>query len=127
VDEIDFLGELATDSYSFLEIVPSMFSINEAQAIASRLVEAGYATVDRVEEHDASSDRPVSSMSPAVRSTSRLMVSPLSSAESDAVIRDRLNWQHTPRSDARIWYQLAPTAKTEAAFIDAYQRRDGHG
>lgn len=97
----------------------------EAQAAVRDLWHRGLVTIERVEELDEPPDRPVSAITPGVRSTSRITQESLTGEEARAAIGEERNWRHMTAVPAgRSWYEVTTTPETEPAYLAAARSKD---
>jgi hypothetical protein len=117
-NEIQILELISADNYSFAEIADSILPIPTAQEVIGRLYAHGLVGVPRVVEAAPGvvPDRPVSSITPEVRSTSRITVIALSEVETVDAIGDDANWK-AKNSGEHTWFEVTSTENTWAAYL----------
>jgi hypothetical protein len=92
----------------------------QARLAVSDLWRRGLVAIERIEELDDRPHRPVSALTPDVRSTSRLSQESLGADDAAAAIEDERNWRHLTGIPAeRSWYEVTATTETEAAYLAA--------
>lgn len=103
--------------------IAGWLSVESAQAAVAGLLGRGLVTIDRVVELPAGQtvDRPVSPLTPSVRSTSRLNVNELSRAEAAAAIADPDSW--LPSVHVPTWFEVTTTPEADAVYYRSWEDR----
>jgi hypothetical protein len=117
--DVVILGLVAEDGTAFRMLADAV-GATEAQLSVRELWRRGLVEIARVREMDAPPDRPVSTLTPDVRSTSRLVEEVLSGDDAEAAIDDGRNWRRLEAVPVVAWYEVTATPKTETAYSAAW-------
>jgi hypothetical protein len=117
--DVAILELVAEDGTAFRTLSDAV-GATEAQSSVRGLWRRGLVGIARVREMDAPPDRPVSTLTPDVRSTSRLVEEVVSGDDAEAAIDDGRNWRRLEAVPVGVWYEVTPTIKTEEAYRAAW-------
>jgi len=112
--------ELVAETGTAFRTLSDAVGVTEAQSSIRRLWRRGLVEIARVREMDAPPERPVSTLTPDVRSTSHLVEEVLSGNDAQAVIDDGRNWRRLEPVPVAAWYEATPTTETETAYRAAW-------
>ena len=119
--------QLVVESGTPFGMLAQALTTEEAQRTVRDLWRRGLVAIERIVELDEAPDRPVSPLTPDVRSTSRLSQEPLGPGDAEAAIEDERNWRHLTVIPAeQSWYEVTTTPGTEAAYLAAAWAKQGN-
>jgi len=110
--------QLVVESGAPFGMLAQVITAEEARRAVSDLWRRRLVAIKRIEELDEPPDRPVSALTPGIRSTSLLSQESLAAHDAAAAIEDERNWRHlTVLPAGRSWYEVTTTPETEAAYL----------